>query len=160
MPTNRRRQPLRRRADVRQLTRDQFLDLATGEPYFGGFLDDLDAMADAWDVHRETILETWLQHWPGTRPLAMWLFELVPQFGERKVLDSDSARQYAQARNVRTRGILHTDTIPATQESESDYLDYYQLWEPGERERARAAEGRVPPCVFSFAWECCEGSAA
>jgi hypothetical protein len=60
----------------------------------------------------------------------MWLFELVPQYGERRVIDPKFGAYRA---NWLTHGILHTDTEPPIQEPEAEYLKRHGLLTYAER---------------------------
>ena len=157
MPTNRRRRPCSRRSDVEALTFNQMLDLLTGTPYFEGFDDDVDAMSDAWDAHADRILAAWIPRFPGTRPFAAWLFDLVPEHGERRVLDDDYARLTASYPAWRTHGILHTDLEPPIQEEEATYLARNHLLTDAEAGDLATGRGERPVCPTDMAAELAGG---
>ena len=116
-----RRTTQKRRADLTTLSVDQKRDLLYGKPFIvhAGFQDE-DEMRRAWEAHREALLEEWRdKRPPGTRPFSMHLFELVPKFGERR-----TTRHYKPAIGADwlKHSILHSNTVPAMQESEPEYL--------------------------------------
>lgn len=87
----------------------------------------------AWREHGDTITKEWITVMPGTRPFAAWLFELVPQHGERRTTEHWTAEHERHRQNWTTYGILHTLTIPALQEPEVDYLARHGLLRAQER---------------------------
>lgn len=84
---------------------------------------------EAWDYYRDRIREPFIKANPGKRPYAEWVFELVPAYGERRII-----RENTLDREAWTQwGILHTNTIPPIQEPERDYLERHGLLTADER---------------------------
>ncbi len=127
MPTKRRHRPSAARPDYAQLGVSAKYELLNGEPLIGpSAFPDQDAMQQAWELHREELLSAWIAERPGTRPFAWWLFEGVPEHGERPILDEQFARLHVRDGWTK-HGILHTSAFnPATgetvQEPERDFL--------------------------------------
>jgi hypothetical protein len=121
MPTNRRRRAPRRRGDMVELSPSQEYHLLHGNGFLPfDFVDD-EQMQDAWDTHREALMAKWFEEYPAdTRPFAWWLFEGVPDYGERPVILKNWNPAYRK--NWSYHGILHTNTIPPIQEPEGEFL--------------------------------------
>ena len=120
MPTNRRFRLRPRRQDLQVLVPNSGLEeqLLTGSGWFEDL--DADALRDAWELHRDEVRQKWAaENPPGTRCFAEHLFEIVPKFGERRIIDP---RIEPHRNNWLTMGILHTRTWPPIQEAEHEFL--------------------------------------
>ena len=129
-----------RLGDLAELTGEQERQLLHGR----GFLvpspfRSLEEMEPAWKLHRDTLREKWAaQHPPGTRCFSEWVFELVPQFGERQTTEY-FRREHQQARHQFViMGILHTNTWPPMQEAEHEYLYRHGVLDETEYQEAVA----------------------
>src|SRR5579875_2289930 len=98
MPTKRRPRLKQMYATYEELTFNQEYELLHGRSIlpseFGGDIDAIDAMREAWELHREVLLAAWIADHPCTRPFAWWLFEGVPKYGERAITDKRFASEY------------------------------------------------------------------
>src|SRR4051812_29159118 len=117
MPTNRRRLRPRRRTNLNALTACQRNELANGWPVHPGGpgFEDLDEMRAAWEMHRDAMIARYVEHLPGRRPFAAWLFDIAPKFGERPIIDPEFTRdQFKQSPASRENryGVLHTHLWP------------------------------------------------
>ena len=133
------RRTRQRKADVSSLSVDQKRDLLYGKPFIvpAGFQDE-DEMRRAWEAHREALLEEWQEKQPpGTRPFAMYLFELVPEFGERRTTPHFKPAWRA---NWLEHGLLHTHLLPPMQEPEAEYLLRHGVIDEWEYEQAFSDE--------------------
>lgn len=141
MPTNRRTRKYRRRTSGECLTPDVEAELLHGRPWLSGEgVDDLDILRHAWETHRAEVLAKWASEHPaGTRPFGFWLFEAVPQYGERPT--TPRWNEFCEPYRERwlKHGILHTNTFPPSQEPEVDFLRRHGLLTPGEIRRLDAA---------------------
>jgi hypothetical protein len=134
MPFKRYRGPRRRQNQSVTLTSEVRRQLETGRPMFSCTppLGD-DQLAEAWERWGGTILAEFVERHPGRRPFAWWLFEGVPAYGERPVVDhSIPARALEQ---MRIRGVLHTWAYPPIQEEEPEFLA--RVGEVSKKELAR-----------------------
>jgi hypothetical protein len=106
-----------RRLSVEQLSSEMLMTLVCGRGYFERYsAEDVRA---AFEEHGQWILETWIDHFPGSRPFGFYLCAGVPEFGERQVVGDLTQ----EARETISRyGVLHTFTISPTQEPEVEYL--------------------------------------
>lgn len=129
MTREKRKTPLRR-ADTANLDDEQYRALTTGRPYFGNPFVDTAEMRAAWQANRSDLLREWITKRPGSRPFAWWLFEAVPRYGERKVVSEVWCEEYRPG--WLQYGILHTNTTPANQESEAEYLQRHGLLQADE----------------------------
>jgi hypothetical protein len=64
-----------RRPDFAELTIDLRRELQCGRPFFGPVCQDLEELADAWEIHRDTILPAFIAANPAQRPFAWWATE-------------------------------------------------------------------------------------
>lgn len=130
--TRQRRQPLARR-DVPPFTWASEYALLFGVrgSYVIAGVADSEAFTLAWRAYRDELLPQWIEDRPGTRPFAMWVVELVPKYGERRLLVPERAFNREAWTNV---GILHTPEELGWQETELQYLDRHGLLSTGERE--------------------------
>jgi len=139
-----RRQGPQRYGNLSELTLNQEYELLHGHPLisFFGFQDD-EEMEIAWKIHQQELRDAWQSnHPPGTRCFAEWLFEIIPQFGERLLTDAGKAI-LPHRKNWETHGILHTRLIPPAQESEAEFLHRHGLinaWEFSQAEEIERAE--------------------
>lgn len=122
--------------DRNELTKDQRRELETGMSYFRPFGNDIEAFRDAWETHRDDIRSEFIEQHPGRRPFGEWLFELIPQFGERRIIRENTIEREAWTQ----WGILHTNTIPPIQEPEHEYLSRHGLLTIDERLALEAAD--------------------
>jgi hypothetical protein len=83
MPTTRQTRRKRRRQDPQRLNKDTLYELCKGMPFIEGFAS-IEVMADTWDYFADEVLELWVQHYPGTRPHAWWVFD-APE--HRRIVD-------------------------------------------------------------------------
>ena len=121
MPTNRRYRTRQKKSQFYELTQDIRRSLLHGRAFFEQ--PTIEVLRQAWEQHRDAIRFEWAEnHEPDTRCFAEWLFELVPEYGERR----PTARWLANGDQHRASwtkfGILHLHTQPPSQESEGDYL--------------------------------------
>jgi hypothetical protein len=101
----------------------------------------------AWEEHGEWILETWIDHFPGSRPFGWYLAVGVPRFGERRLLE-DRMRLPCWRENSSHHGILNIYSIAPAQEPEVEYLRRHgQL---SEEEDAALARGEGIQCVSGY----------
>ncbi|MCX7428868.1 MAG: hypothetical protein NTW96_24985 [Planctomycetia bacterium] len=138
------------RQDLLTLNSSQEAVLRYGRPFFhtgGGSFASIEDLAAAWEIHGERILAEWKDsHEAGTRPFAMWAVELVPNYGPRTTtprfeeLLHQYPRVYGSGGDWHHFGILHTNTTPAFQESEAEYLERHSLLSFDERDELRARE--------------------
>jgi hypothetical protein len=127
-----------RKADLTMLSRDMEHELLRGKPFiFTGIDTPLEELREAWAIHRGALLNEWLEsNPPGTRPFAMYLFELVPKFGERKL--TPAGKDLVEYRdNWTMRGLLHTHLSPPAQEPECEYLFRHGVIDAAEYQAAR-----------------------
>jgi len=89
-------------------------------------------MRDAWQGSRDAILDEWLPEHPGERPFAMWLFELVPRYGERQTTRHWTPEHEHFRERWQLFGILHTNALPPLQEHEWEFLQRCELLTPEE----------------------------
>lgn len=101
--------------------------------------DSKEAMADCWNKYRQVILSVWIQHYPGTRPLAWWAFDaLEPRMRidaqPHPFTDPHQAGPdlydltYGRPRFTRT-----AEDLAAEYESQANYLDRLKLMDKTER---------------------------
>lgn len=86
MPTNRRYRRKARARQIHDLPVGLEWELTTGVGMVIRFAS-IEEMRAAWKIHRKRIMSEWLKANPGTRPFACWFFEIVPKYGERKIID-------------------------------------------------------------------------
>lgn len=145
MPRNSIRPRHNRRTDLSALESWQRRRLEVGDTFFPDQeFATMDDMRAAWELHGAAITEEWLRRHPGTRPYAAWLFDLIPQFGER--LTTKHWHESYRASHL-TDGVLHTNVRPPLQESEAEYLARHGLLTEAEL----AAIGTIVPACE--AWE-------
>jgi hypothetical protein len=126
------RQPRRQRPGLETLNFDEREQLERGRPFFAGFAS-VEHMQEAWQQHRTAILAEWAKHSLGRRPFSMWLFELVPEYGERLTTRWWTPEHEANREAWLTMGILHLNTVPPCQEYEWQFLERHNLLTPQER---------------------------
>src|SRR5262245_17338425 len=133
MPRPRRRGRVRR-LDLLVLTKGQRYHLETGCVCVpgAGFGSDRESFEDAWEIHRDTILEEFIAEHPGRRPFAWWLLDHAQ---ERPVVGTWATEREVEALRHDPRrfckfGFLDTsilgpdedgELVPL-QEPEEDYL--------------------------------------
>ena len=141
MATNRRRKEFSRRGDVEPLDGDRAMHLAYGYDVFGGGFTSADELLRSWAVHGAVILPAWLERFPGYRPFAWW-FEVAPRHGERRILPGQEhdAEIWREGNRNRHFGLLHTETIPPIQESQTEFLERKKLFVRGEQARIESGE--------------------
>jgi hypothetical protein len=113
----------------------EFHLLHGGFTLLAGFVDR-DMMEDAWQAHRPRLLREYIAQKPGRRPLAWWLFEGVPRYGERPVI-REVRPEYLEREREQTHGLLHTHTHLPIQEPEADFLRRHGVLSRAEWERAQ-----------------------
>jgi hypothetical protein len=131
----------RRRENVNTLSRDMCYALVAGRSYFGPLIGGdypVETLRIAWQKHAGDIKEACLEAFPGCRCFAEWMFELVPKYGERRVVDGRLKPEHRQ--NWLRYGILHTHVMPRFQESETAYLLRNGLLTPAEMKMHRQGE--------------------
>jgi hypothetical protein len=121
MTTKRRRRNITRRdfdeSDLRNVC-------LTGMAYFlgrrPGDRPSLEELSTYWREHRQELIDEWKKtHGPGSRPFGQWLLEIVPEHGERPVVDppEDFERE-----GFELCGILQTADSMGLQEFEHEFL--------------------------------------
>jgi hypothetical protein len=87
---------------------------------------DLEMFKQAWNLHREAILEEWIERRPGTRPLAWWICD---HGHERPFVKEPVEGREEFRRRYERFGFLHTSVWQGPleewgtiQEPETDYL--------------------------------------
>jgi hypothetical protein len=123
MPTNRQYRRQQRRQRYIGLTPDLKRALLHGRAFVQQ--PTIEILRQAWQQHGDDLRAEWISQHPGTRPFAEWLFDLIPRYGERRIVDPRFRPEYRQA--WLRYGILHTHTFPPNQEPEIDYLRRHQL---------------------------------
>lgn len=123
MPTNRKHRGYQRRQQVDILSYFQEVELFHGKAMALNFqFESTERMRDAWELHRDTLREKWAEtHAPGTRCFAEWLFEIIPQYGERPIT-ADGSALLPYRKNWEKHGVLHTHLRPEAQEPEHVFL--------------------------------------
>jgi len=113
----------RRRDDFRELNVSQRYELLHGLALIDALaFTDGDEMRRCWGLHRDDLRDEWQRdHPPGTRCFSEWLFELVPQYGERRTTAIWRERNEPRD-SFACHGILHTELDPPAQEPECEYL--------------------------------------
>ena len=119
-----------RRRSTEQLTIGIRHELLHGKSLIHSFEDE-GVLRRAWELHQDEICREFrerhpLDRCPGyVRPFGEWLFEIVPDYGERRVVASRFKQEHRPGW-VR-HGILHTHTIPPIQETEVEFLRRHDL---------------------------------
>ena len=89
--TTRRTKRTKRPDVVTELNPSRKSELLCGRPWFRDTEGSFSTLAEfkaAWQAHREQLLKEWPKtNPPGRRPFAMWLLELIPEFGPRKTTE-------------------------------------------------------------------------
>ncbi len=126
--------PLKRRGVAR---REKFIELTdeirrvlhNGMCFFEE--PGIEVLRDAWEQYGEEITEKWIDEKPCSRPFGAWLFDIVPEYGERLTTPAwDKCAPYRD--NWLKHGILHTSAIPSMQEREATFLERHDLLTPEE----------------------------
>ena len=117
-----RREARRRRGDFAVLSSEQRWQLLNGRPLFESEQMPVEDMQMAWEVHRDELKAEWkATRGPGRRCFAEWLFEIVPQYGERPTTPYFDENHAQHREALLKHGLLHTHTWPPMQEPEAEY---------------------------------------
>jgi len=135
MPTNRRRRQNVRREfnedDVRRM-------LLYGRGFFIGRMDrpSIEELGEYWAAYRDDLVREWLQsNLPGTRPLGQWRFEIIPEHGERPIVDAPNG---FDRRGHELLGVLHLLDSMGVQQPEHEFLFEHNLIDQTEYQAAVA----------------------
>lgn len=153
-----RRRRYGRDTEAETLTRDKAIHLLFGMASLPGTgYATAEAMTDAWEAYRDTMMVHWLDCFAGSRPFAEWLTRLVPTYGERRIIAlppgaTGTPETWAAAARKREHfGILHSHCffvrggeLVEIQESETDFLRRVGLLTAEEEAAIAAGEGGGP----------------
>jgi hypothetical protein len=117
------RKLLARREKFVELTDEIKRTLLNGTCYWDE--PSIDLLRDAWKQYGEEILEQWIIERPCSRPFGAWLFDIVPEHGER--LQTEALDRYGSREALLKYGILHTHCVPSFQEPEAVFLERHGL---------------------------------
>lgn len=153
MPTNRKRRPhYRRRDEFLALDVEQVRHLLRGWHFYdGGGFHTLDDLLEAWDMHRDSLLESFIAEHPGRRPFAWW----VAGGRERPIIAAGVSPGFIDHLRGESLGFLHTavrcgERLDPLQEPEPVALA--KAGEIGDRELAamRISAGSLAPLRNPF----------
>jgi hypothetical protein len=101
--------------------------LLSGRAYFLGRMDrpSFEELAAYWREHRDELLREWHEKQPpGSRPFGSWLCELIPEYGERPIIDLP---QDFEREGHELFGVLHLPDSMGVQMYEHQFLYHHGL---------------------------------